>query len=117
MVHYPDEQKKLQDEVDKVVGEDRLPDFDDMPQLPRVRAVAKEASVLSTGKLSVESDVYRLFDGVQSLLEAFHTSPPKTMCTKGCIFLLARTSTPTNGLYIAIRRSIRIQRLSSLIGG
>ena len=42
MVHYPEESKKLQDEIDKVVGDERLPEFDDIPALPRVRAVAKE---------------------------------------------------------------------------
>ena len=47
MVHYPEEMKKLQNEVDKVVGDDRLPEFEDVPQLPRVRAVAKE--VCTTG--------------------------------------------------------------------
>ena len=42
MVHYPDEMKKLQEEIDGVVGDDRLAEFDDMSRLPRVRAVAKE---------------------------------------------------------------------------
>ena len=46
MVHHPEELRKLQEEVDKVAGEDRLPEFDDVPQLPRVRAVAKEVSGL-----------------------------------------------------------------------
>ncbi|KAL6241779.1 hypothetical protein RBB50_011312 [Rhinocladiella similis] len=32
----------MQEEADDVVGKDRLPDFDDIPQLPTVRAVAKE---------------------------------------------------------------------------
>ena len=33
---------KLQNELDAVVGPDRLPQFSDMPQLPTVRAVVKE---------------------------------------------------------------------------
>ncbi|EXJ71096.1 uncharacterized protein A1O5_06089 [Cladophialophora psammophila CBS 110553] len=41
MWHYPDWQKKVQDEIDRVVG-DRLPSFDDWPDLPTVRAVMKE---------------------------------------------------------------------------
>lgn len=44
MVHHPAEMKKLQEEVDKVCGDKRLPEFEDMPNLPRVRAVAKEVS-------------------------------------------------------------------------
>lgn len=42
MCHSPEWQKKLQKEVDDVVGKDRLPEFEDIPQLPTVRAVAKE---------------------------------------------------------------------------
>jgi hypothetical protein len=55
MVHYPDEMKRLQEEVDKVVGNDRLPEFNDVPQLPRVRAVAKEVYAPSTVKLNIRS--------------------------------------------------------------
>lgn len=42
MVLHPEEYKKLQEEVDSVVGPDRLPKFGDMDKLPRVRAVVKE---------------------------------------------------------------------------
>ncbi|KIW86774.1 uncharacterized protein Z519_12560 [Cladophialophora bantiana CBS 173.52] len=42
MCHYPEWQKKVQKEVDRVVGDERLPDFSDIPQLPTVRAIAKE---------------------------------------------------------------------------
>jgi len=42
MVHYPEELKKLQAEIDAVVGDSRMPIFEDMAKLPRVRAVVKE---------------------------------------------------------------------------
>lgn len=42
MALYPKWQKKLQDELDTVVGPDRLPGFADRPGLKVVRAVAKE---------------------------------------------------------------------------
>lgn len=42
MCHYPEWQNKMQQEVDKVVGEDRMPNFGDISSLPLVRAVAKE---------------------------------------------------------------------------
>ena len=42
MCLYPEWQTKLQQEVDAVVGEDRLPSFSDRAQLPVVRAFAKE---------------------------------------------------------------------------
>jgi cytochrome P450 len=42
MCHYPEWQTKLQQEIDEVVGPDRLPTFSDRNRLPLVRAVAKE---------------------------------------------------------------------------
>lgn len=42
MCHSPEWQKKMQQEVDEVVGESRMPDFGDLPRLPTVRAVVKE---------------------------------------------------------------------------
>lgn len=64
MVLHPDEYKKLQDEVDSVVDSNRLPDFEDLPRLPRVRAVVKETlrwRPVSAGGLphfSTKDDVY-----------------------------------------------------------
>ena len=34
MILYPDVQKKAQEEIDRVVGSDRLPDFQDRKSLP-----------------------------------------------------------------------------------
>lgn len=42
MLKHPEWQKKLQDEIDSVVGSERLPEFADMPNLPTVRAVILE---------------------------------------------------------------------------
>ncbi|KAL2280266.1 hypothetical protein FJTKL_12715 [Diaporthe vaccinii] len=42
MMEYPEWQRKLQDEVDKVVGKGRLPNYQDIADLPTVRAVVKE---------------------------------------------------------------------------
>jgi len=44
MVHYPEWQKRMQEEIDSVVGPERLPDFADIPNLPTVRAVVKETN-------------------------------------------------------------------------
>ncbi|KAF5979386.1 cytochrome P450 monooxygenase [Fusarium bulbicola] len=41
MCHFPEWQKKMQDELDEQVG-DRMPEFEDLPNLPTVRAVIKE---------------------------------------------------------------------------
>lgn len=39
---YPDVQKKAQDEIDSVIGNDRLPRFEDRDNLPYVDALVKE---------------------------------------------------------------------------
>jgi cytochrome P450 len=42
MILWPDVQKKAQDELDSVIGRDRLPTFEDRPMLPFIDAVCKE---------------------------------------------------------------------------
>ncbi|KAF8314211.1 cytochrome P450 [Clavulina sp. PMI_390] len=42
MLLYPDVQQKAQEELDRVVGNDRLPTVDDQPNLPYLNAVVKE---------------------------------------------------------------------------
>lgn len=42
MMEYPEWQKKLQKEVDEVVGKDRMPSYQDISLLPTVRAIVKE---------------------------------------------------------------------------
>lgn len=42
MALYPEVQAKAQAELDKVVGQARLPDFDDIKQMPYIEAVAME---------------------------------------------------------------------------
>lgn len=44
MVLNPEWLAKMQDEIDRVVGPDRLPEFSDLPDLPTVRAVVKEVA-------------------------------------------------------------------------
>ncbi|KAK6507201.1 hypothetical protein TWF481_005651 [Arthrobotrys musiformis] len=43
MILFPEVQRKAQEEIDRVVGNDRLPGFEDREQLPYVNAVVKEA--------------------------------------------------------------------------
>ena len=42
MLLYPDVQAKAQEEIDSVVGNNRLPHFDDRAQLPYVDAILRE---------------------------------------------------------------------------
>lgn len=39
---HPELQKKARDEIDAVVGRERLPTFEDRPKLPFVDAICKE---------------------------------------------------------------------------
>lgn len=43
MLLYPDVQREAQQEIDRVVGYDRLPSANDLDQLPYLEAVLKEA--------------------------------------------------------------------------
>jgi cytochrome P450 len=42
MVLFPEVARKAQEEIDSVVGQDRLPGFEDRPYLPYVNALVKE---------------------------------------------------------------------------
>ncbi len=44
MLLYPDIQAKAQAEIDAIVGNDRLPRFDDREHLPYINALALEVS-------------------------------------------------------------------------
>ncbi|KAF2851659.1 cytochrome P450 [Plenodomus tracheiphilus IPT5] len=44
MVLHPKWLVKAQEELDRVVGSERLPTFDDMPNLPMIRAIVKETA-------------------------------------------------------------------------
>jgi cytochrome P450 len=63
---HPEELKKVQAELEDVVGDLRLPNFSDMPRLPRVRAVVKETlrwrPVTAGGipHMSTKDDTYTL---------------------------------------------------------
>ncbi|KAJ3512342.1 hypothetical protein NLJ89_g3577 [Agrocybe chaxingu] len=43
MLHFPEVQKKVQAELDAIVGQDRMPEYEDQASLPYVRAVINEA--------------------------------------------------------------------------
>ena len=42
MVLYPDALRKAQEEIDRVIGTSRLPDFSDRAQLPYLECMLKE---------------------------------------------------------------------------
>jgi hypothetical protein len=65
MALYPSVQKRIQDEIDRVVGTDRLPSYEDRPSLPIVEAVVRETlrwrpvAPLAVPHTTVKDDVYK----------------------------------------------------------
>lgn len=65
MIKYPEVQRKAQAEIDNVVGNKRLPDFQDEPNLPYLTALVKElyrwrvVTPLATPHCLIADDVYR----------------------------------------------------------
>ncbi|EIW83715.1 cytochrome P450 [Coniophora puteana RWD-64-598 SS2] len=65
MILYPDVQRKAQDEIDQVVGHDRLPDFADRPNLPYIEGVLREtlrwhhSTPVALPHATTDSDVYK----------------------------------------------------------
>ncbi|KAL4906002.1 hypothetical protein BDW74DRAFT_15372 [Aspergillus multicolor] len=64
MVVFPDVQAKSQEEIDRVVGPDRLPTMDDAPNMPYIRACVKETLrwmptvILGTPHCAINEDSY-----------------------------------------------------------
>lgn len=65
MVCNPEVMKKAQEELDRVVGKERLPDFSDKDNLPYIDALVKELLrwgtpvPLSVVNRAIQDDVYR----------------------------------------------------------
>ena len=47
LVAFPEVQKKAQEEMDRVVGNDRAPTIEDVEHLPYIQAIIKEVCLLS----------------------------------------------------------------------
>ena len=64
MLHFPKAMKDSQDEIDSVVGRDRLPAFSDKQDLPYTRALILEVqrwrplAPIGVSHCAVEDDVY-----------------------------------------------------------
>lgn len=43
MTLYPEVEKRAQEELDRVVGRDRLPSFEDRPNMPYIANITKES--------------------------------------------------------------------------
>ena len=105
MLLYPDIQKKAQEELDSVIGRDRLPTFEDRPRLPFVEAVCKEAlrwrviaplsgfpQLLSTRDIRPASLLYHSYPQV------FHTQSRKMTSMKASSYRRVSLDSRTNML-------------------
>lgn len=67
MVNFVDIQRKAQDEIDRVVGPQRLPTFEDRPYLPYCEAVFRETLrwipvlPLAIMHMTSEDDIYERY--------------------------------------------------------
>ena len=65
MITHPDIQRKAQEELDEVIGRDRLPDLEDKESLPYVNALYKEVlrwhpvSPLGVAHRTIADDEYQ----------------------------------------------------------
>jgi len=64
-------QRRAQDEIDRVVGSDRLPLLDDFDHLPYLQALVKEVRPICSVNLSSTSSLYRFIASDQSFLLVF----------------------------------------------
>jgi cytochrome P450 len=64
MMMFPEVQKKAQEDLDRVVGANRLPNLDDIDDLPYIRAIVKETIrwmptlILGSPHANMEEDFY-----------------------------------------------------------
>lgn len=64
MAKHPNIQRRAQEEIDRVVGSDRLPDFNDRPSLPYIDAIYRELLrhtpplALGLPHVATEDDIY-----------------------------------------------------------
>jgi hypothetical protein len=94
---HPDTQMRAQEELDRVVGRRRLPEFSDKADLPYLNAFMQEClrwlPVLPTGRSAVG------FLGITGLkiVQVYHMQPPKMMSVAGISYPKALLFFLSNG--------------------
>jgi hypothetical protein len=88
MVSFPEVWKKIQTDVDKVVGQERLPTFADKDQLSYIENVIQETlrCVLDTFVHNSLLTIYANPDGTPYFPLLFLTARARTMYTKACSY-------------------------------
>jgi hypothetical protein len=110
--------KKAQDEVDAICGTSRSPTFDDLGEMPYLRASMTEVSHNRSdeGRSARFDPLSRPCDGGQSLQVVFLIRSPKMTHTKDIYCQKAPWCLPMRGPSIGTRASTRSQRVSSPSG-
>ncbi|KAF8342432.1 cytochrome P450 [Amanita rubescens] len=107
MALYPSVQKRVQDEIDRVVGTDRLPSYEDKPSLPIVEAVVRETLrwrpvvPLGVPHATVKDDVYKGYyipNGTLVMANAWAISQDETVYEKANSFYPERFLNPDGDL-------------------
>ncbi|KIK74882.1 hypothetical protein PAXRUDRAFT_835861 [Paxillus rubicundulus Ve08.2h10] len=87
MMHHPEVQVRAQVEIDRVIGTQRLPDFEDRPAMPYVDALVRETlrchPALPIGDSDSLTFQYVLVVGIDGLSQAVLMLPVKMMFMKG----------------------------------
>jgi cytochrome P450 len=120
MCHYPEWQNSLQEEIDQVVGNERIPRFDDMPHLHTIRAVIKEIlrwRPVVTGGSWTSIQPFIMTICANKTQQASHIDLPGTTSTKATLYPPEPQFMQTNGPYTKKKRSTPTQRHSDPSAG
>ncbi|KAF5346111.1 hypothetical protein D9758_009957 [Tetrapyrgos nigripes] len=63
MIHFPEAQRRAQQQLDEVVGRSRIPSLADFKHLPYIRAIVQEARLVFLCLASLTLDNFRYLDG------------------------------------------------------
>lgn len=98
LVLHPHVQRKAQEEIDRVVGSQRLPDFGDRDSLPYVQCVANEVMryVSRSSALNASFSLTLATGGTQLHLSVSLLNPQIVSVHSRCHFL-SRDSPPCDG--------------------
>ena len=118
MVLHPEALQKLQEELDRVVGSNRLPEFEDLPNLPLVRATVKEVlrwRPVTAGGVPHQTTKDDVYNGI--FIPAGTNVHANQWLVTPLSLPVAQLLSEIIGLFIAIRSCTQTPRSSSQSGG
>ena len=99
MLNYPDVLRRLRGEIDSVVGSDRMPDWEDEPQLPYLTACIKEAMRCRPAIPMVRTFYWKLNSFTEPYSREYLTAPMRMMFGMDTTFPKAQLSSAMFGRY------------------